>query len=78
MSVRCLCGAVVEDAEPEDLKGGRIHNGFHEYYDDCPYVRCDHNDCRAKKDPGTDVVELQRAVDHWQHHAYMSGCSHAR
>lgn len=42
----------------------------------CPvHVRCDLG-CRALREPGRDVQELRRALEHWRDHACDYGCSH--
>lgn len=42
----------------------------------CPvHVSCDEN-CQALNEPET-VEELRAALDHWQSHGYLHGCSHA-
>lgn len=43
-----------------------------------PLVYCD-DDCGAYADPDPNSLEeLRAALDHWENHSYLSGCSHAR
>lgn len=62
----CRCGVVLESWELYDHQ-----------YDACSLVFCDSLDCRAKNHP-QDIDDYAAAVEHWQHHKYLSGCSHAR
>jgi hypothetical protein len=40
-------------------------------------VDCDEL-CNAYADPDPDsLTELRVALEHWRHHGYLSGCSHA-
>lgn len=39
-------------------------------------VDCDHS-CQALEQPRT-ILQLLLAWDHWRHHEYLHGCSHAR
>ena len=41
------------------------------------HVHCDLH-CKALLDPGDDVEQLQKALDHWRGHSLKSGCSHGR
>lgn len=49
-----------------------------EGYDEMPdcdvHVDCDDN-CKALTDPRT-KEELRAALEHWENHGYLSGCSH--
>jgi hypothetical protein len=46
-------------------------------YVDCPvHVDCDETDCTALREPGDSVEELKKALEHWQEHGYLCGCSH--
>lgn len=40
-------------------------------------VDCD-EECPAFAEPNrSDVKELQDALDHWEYHSFLGGCSHA-
>lgn len=74
MTLQCLCGAVVIEDDPSDLRAGR---GDHVDGSVCPFVRCDDPHCRALRAPVT-LGEWQAAAVHWHVHAYLCGCSHGR
>ena len=46
----------------------------HEYPDCEIHVDCD-NWCGALREPRT-LAEFRAALDHWQDHGFLSGCSH--
>ncbi len=39
-------------------------------------VSCDDFKCQAKEEPET-LEEYKLALEHWQGHSWLSGCSHA-
>lgn len=42
---------------------------------DMERVKCD-EDCGALVEPGDDVAELQKALEHWRFHECLAGCAH--
>lgn len=46
----------------------RLHEGL---------VACQEPGCKAKRDPDLNSLEeLRAALEHWEYHHYMNGCSH--
>ncbi len=43
--------------------------------DDCPFVSCDKEECRALRDPKT-PKQIHAAYEHWRYHGLDCGCSH--
>lgn len=42
-------------------------------------VPCDDVSCQAKGEPNRrSLTELRAALEHWEGHRYLAGCSHAR
>ena len=40
------------------------------------YVDCDDPACRALREPGDDINEVKRALEHWKSHELAFGCAH--
>lgn len=66
---KCKCGKDLDDW------GGRTHADDTE----CIYVPCDDPKCLALRNPPrTELDEVLEALDHWQKHRWLHGCSHSR
>lgn len=38
-------------------------------------VDCDYDECQAKAQPQS-LLEHKTALEHWESHSYLGGCSH--